>query len=185
LELSREHRLPQWLANAEVIKGWAMCRLGDPIDGLNLQEKGVLDWHATGAVLHTTQMRGRLAESFLLFGEPVSARPHLAAARAHCERYGENYLRAELCYLEAMLSRSEGASPEIVEQQVTKALDIAREQQARLLQLRSTMMLAQLWAERGERQKACDLLAPLYASFTEGFHTEDLRRAAILCNQLG
>jgi class 3 adenylate cyclase/adenylylsulfate kinase-like enzyme len=185
LELSREHRLPQWLANAEVIKGWAMCRLGDPIDGLNLQEKGVLDWHATGAVLHTTQMRGRLAESFLLFGEPVSARPHLAAARAHCERYGENYLRAELCYLEAMLSRSEGVSPEIVEQQVTKALGIAREQQARLLELRSTMMLAQLWAERGERQKACDLLAPLYASFTEGFNTEDLRRAAILCNQLG
>ena len=42
-------------------------------------------------------------------------------------------------------------------------------QQARLLELRSTMMLAQLWAERGERQKACDLLAPLYASFTEGF----------------
>jgi predicted ATPase len=109
----------------------------------------------------------------------------LAAARAHFEGYGENYFVAELLRLEALFLQSEAKFIGIIEQTLAKAVSIAREQEARLLELRSATILAQLWAERGERQKACDLLAPLYASFTEGFNTEDLRRAAILCNQLG
>ncbi|MBV8575509.1 MAG: hypothetical protein JOZ58_10805 [Acetobacteraceae bacterium] len=66
-----------------------------------------------------------------------------------------------------------------------EALRIGSEQEARLFELRSATALAQLWAECGERQKAYDLLAPIYAGFTEGFHFEDLRRASSLLDQVG
>jgi tetratricopeptide (TPR) repeat protein len=183
-ELSREHRLPQWLANAEVIEGWAMFHCGDRTGGLDRQERGVRDWHATGAVLHTTMMHGKLAETYLLVGKPAAAHPHLAAAHAHHESYGENYLASELYRIEAKLLQCEGAPAGIVEQHLAKAVSVAREQGARLLQLRSATALAQLWAEGEEHQRAYDLLAPLCASFAEGFDREDLRGASTLLDQL-
>ena len=48
-----------------------------------------------------------------------------------------------------------------------------------------TRFLARLWAEQGKRQKALDLLAPLYAWFTEGFDTPDLTDAKALLDDLG
>jgi predicted ATPase len=41
-----------------------------------------------------------------------------------------------------------------------------------------------LWAERGKRQKAHDLLAPVYDWFTEGFGTLDLKQAKALLDEL-
>jgi predicted ATPase len=66
-----------------------------------------------------------------------------------------------------------------------RALEVAREQQALSLELRASTALAHLWADRGERQKACDLLAPIYIRFTEGFGTRDLIDAKALLNTLG
>jgi predicted ATPase len=86
--------------------------------------------------------------------------------------------------LEALFLRSQGASAGIIEQHLGTAVSFAHEQGARLLELRSATMLAQLWAEHGERQRACDLLTAVYASFTEGLNTDDLQQAAILLSQL-
>jgi predicted ATPase len=64
------------------------------------------------------------------------------------------------------------------------ALGIARHQQAKSFELRAATSLAQLWHQQGKRQKAHDLLAPVYGWFTEGFDTFDLQDAKALLNAL-
>ncbi len=65
------------------------------------------------------------------------------------------------------------------------ALDIARRQQAKSLELRAATSLARLWQSQGKRQEAYDLLAPVYGWFTEGFDTADLKEARALLDELG
>ena len=66
-----------------------------------------------------------------------------------------------------------------------RALDIARAQEAKSLELRAAISLARLWRDQGKRVAARDLLAPLYAWFTEGFDTGDLVDAKALLEELG
>jgi predicted ATPase len=65
-----------------------------------------------------------------------------------------------------------------------RAIDTARSQQAKSLELRAATGLARLWAEQGERAQAHDLLAPVYGWFTEGFDTADLKDAKALLDEL-
>jgi predicted ATPase len=58
-----------------------------------------------------------------------------------------------------------------------QALDIARRQQAKSLELRAAMSLSRLWQQQGRRTEAYQLLAPIYGWFTEGFDTADLQDA--------
>ena len=109
---------------------------------------------------------------------------HLALARAHCEQYGESYLGAELWRLTALVSQAGAAAKETVERQLYEALTMARNQQARLFELRAATSLAQLWGEQGRRAEARELLAPVYGWFTEGFDTADLKGAAALLSEL-
>ena len=61
-----------------------------------------------------------------------------------------------------------------------RALDVARRQQAKSLELRAAMSLSLFWQRQGKRAKARALLAPVYGWFTEGFDTADLQEAKAL-----
>jgi predicted ATPase len=63
------------------------------------------------------------------------------------------------------------------EARLLRAVEVAHAQRARSWELRAATSLARVWAEQGERRKARDLLAPLFASFGEGLDTPDLRAA--------
>ena len=63
-------------------------------------------------------------------------------------------------------------------------LAIAREQGTRGYELRAATSLARLWREQGRRAEAHELLAPVYAWFTEGFDTQDLKEANALLEEL-
>ena len=64
------------------------------------------------------------------------------------------------------------------------AIEVARTQKARSLELRAASDLARLWVERGERGLVAGLIRPVYGLFTEGFDTPDLREAKALVDQL-
>jgi predicted ATPase len=65
-----------------------------------------------------------------------------------------------------------------------RALEIARDQQAKSWELRAATSMARLWRDQGRRQQALDLLAPVYGWFTEGFDTLDLKQAKTLLDEL-
>jgi predicted ATPase len=65
-----------------------------------------------------------------------------------------------------------------------RALAVARQQQAKSWELRASMSLARLWRDQGKVQQARELLAPVYAWFTEGFDTRDLKEAKALLEEL-
>ena len=65
-----------------------------------------------------------------------------------------------------------------------RALDVARRQEAKSLELRAAMRLARLWQQQGKRAEAYGLLAPIYGWFTEGFDTADLQEAKALLEAL-
>jgi predicted ATPase len=111
-------------------------------------------------------------------------RQEVDRARAHLASYGEEYVAAEIDRLEALLQQHKRASAEIVEEYLANSLTTARRQGARLLELRTATTLARVLAEKNERHKAIDLLAPIYGWFTEGFDTPDLKTAKALLEEL-
>jgi predicted ATPase len=66
-----------------------------------------------------------------------------------------------------------------------QALDVARRQQAKALELRATLSLSRLWQQQGKREAAQQVLAPVYGWFTEGLDTADLQAAKALLEALG
>jgi predicted ATPase len=65
-----------------------------------------------------------------------------------------------------------------------RALDVARRQEAKSLELRAAMSLSRLWQRQGKRTEARALLAPVYGWFTEGFDTADLQEAKALLTEI-
>jgi hypothetical protein len=104
---------------------------------------------------------------------------------------GVQFYEAELHRLTGVLqqqaSGAVGGLPRHAESEARfqQALAIARQQQARSLELRAATSLARLWQQQGRRDDARELLAPIYGWFTEGFDTADLQEAQALLTALG
>ena len=83
-----------------------------------------------------------------------------------------------------LLLRQPGTPQEEMEAWLRRALDVARRQEAKSLELRAAMSLSRLWQQQGKRDEAQALLAPIYGWFTEGFDTADLQEAKALLDAL-
>ena len=109
----------------------------------------------------------------------------LAEALAVVQERGDRRDEAELHRLEGefLLQQAVPSEPQ-AETCFRQALDIARRQQAKSLELRAAVSLSGLWQQQGKWDAARDLLAPIYGSFTEGFDTVDLKKARALLDEL-
>ena len=109
----------------------------------------------------------------------------LAEALTLVDTTGERWYEAELYRLKgALLLQQSSDNQAEAETCFQQAIDIARSQQAKSLELRAATSLARLWQQQGKRQEAHDLLAPVYNWFTEGFDTADLKDAKALLDAL-
>ena len=97
---------------------------------------------------------------------------------------GERWLEAELHRYKGELLLRQGHA-EAAEELYRKAVGIAREQEAKLWELRAAVSLARLRRDQGRHAEARGLLAPVYGWFTEGFGTQDLKEAKALLDELG
>jgi len=95
------------------------------------------------------------------------------------------YYQSELHRLEGELRlRLDALDEQRAEMSFRRALEIAKQQQAKSWELRAATSLARLWGEQGRRAEAHDLLAPVYGWFAEGFDTADLKEAVALLSEL-
>ena len=125
-----------------------------------------------------------LAETQKAAGQLVEARATVAAALAISAQLGQPFTDVELRRLDGDLILATSGAPDEAAARYQQALDIARAQEAKSLELRAATCLARLWRDQGKRAEARDLLGPLYAWFTEGFDTADLKDAKALLDAL-
>ena len=116
-------------------------------------------------------------------GQGADGRRLLALALDTARASGERWFEAELYRLKGELSLADGDQA-TAEACFLSAIAFAREQSAKLWEFRATTSLARLWADRGKRAEASNLLVPVYGWFTEGFDSPDLRDAKTLLDEL-
>jgi predicted ATPase len=118
-------------------------------------------------------------------GSPRDALEALAEAVTRAEKSDERYCEAEIHRLRGELLLAQSANDWTgAEASFRQALDVARRQEAKSLELRAATSLARLWRSQGKADDARDLLAPVYDWFTEGFDTVDLKAAKHLLDEL-
>jgi predicted ATPase len=127
-----------------------------------------------------------LAEATGTAGQPEDGLRLLAEARDVMARTDERFYEAELYRLTGVLHLAQAPAAQAeAEANMRHALDVARHQDAKSLELRAAMSLSRLWQQQGKRAEARELLAAIYGWFTEGFDTADLQEAKALLERLG
>jgi predicted ATPase/class 3 adenylate cyclase len=183
LALCEEHQLAQPKAAGMLFRGWALARVSEIEEGLELVRTGLAAWERGGAGAFLQQGRFLLAETCSVAGRRAEALELLKTALAHGSQTGERWCEARVHHLRAQLFIASAEWPQ-AEECLLRALDIARQQNARSFELRSATSLVRLWRDQGQHREAHDLLAPIYSGFTEGFDTPDLREAKALLDEL-
>ena len=183
--LATEQGFPLWVALGTSCRGWALFMQGQREEGLAQVRQGIAAEQATGAALAVPGFYAVLAEMYDHLGHPEDALQALAEAHTLMEQHDERYWEAEIHRLRGVvLLRQTGTPQAEAETWLQRALDVARRQEAKALELRATMSLARLWQQQGKWTEARELLAPLYGWFTEGFDTADLQEAKALLEEL-
>jgi len=183
--LSIEHGFPFWAAAGTILRGWALAMQGQGEAGMAQVCQGIAAYRATEAPLLVAYYCTLLAEVSAHLGHPEDGLQALVEAHTLMEQQEERYWEAEVCRLRGvLLLRQPGASQAEAEACFQLALDVARRQEAKSLELRAAMSLARLWQQQCKRAAAYELLAPIYGWFTEGFDTADLKDAKALLAEL-
>jgi class 3 adenylate cyclase/predicted ATPase len=185
LALTSEEMLPFFRAHAIIFRGWALFEQGQVEEGIAQLREGLVAYRATGADLECSHWLALLAEAYRDIGQPEQGLRVIAEALDPVAQTGIVYYQPELHRLDAELRlRLDTADKQPAEASFNRALEIARNQQAKSWELRAATSLARLWREQGRRGEARELLAPVYGWFTEGFDTADLKDAKALLDRL-
>jgi predicted ATPase len=158
-------------------------KYGDVTEGISLLRSGLAAYRATGAEQRMSEYTRLLASACEIVGQVEEALTLLDEGLEIVERTGERWFAAELHRHKGQLLLRQGHS-EAAEELYCKALGIAREQEAKLWELRAAASLARFRRDQGRCTEARDLLAPVYSWFTEGFDTPDLKEAKALLGEL-
>ena len=183
--LAEEHGLAIYYSEARILAAWRTVH--EERDHRAAEEmRNFLDRRAAmGTVSIHTYFLMLLADAWLRLGRPDEAATAIKEGLDRASATGEHFCTAELHRLRARACLARDAHDvRGAEGALDTALAAARHQSSRIFELRAACDLARLWADRGERRKAHDLLAPVYGWFTEGFGTADLKDAKALLGEL-
>ena len=188
--ITAENGFALWIAWATFFEGWMAGARANEADGIALMERGLDGWRCAGLRVIEPYCLALLSETCLRAGRVDAAGERLAEARAQVEKSGERWWEAELHRLEgeALLAAaddggSDGDGGDRAEACFRSALELARRQQARSLELRAALSLSRLWS-RSRKDEARRVLGGVLETFSEGHDTADLRVAGEQMAQL-
>src|SRR5258708_5948092 len=186
IALSEEHGFRQWRGLAHAIPGICVTSLDPSSSALEEIRLALDEYRGAGYQLGLTALYVLFCPACLLSHKYEAALELIEQGFATTSRNSERIFEAELYRLKARVLLVRGAPDAKTEAQslLDQALTTAGSQHAKSLELRAAMDLAALWIDQGRSEEALDLLAPIYAWFTEGFDTQDLKEAKALLDQL-
>jgi tetratricopeptide (TPR) repeat protein len=179
--LCAEHGQLFWGAHGAIYRGRCLTAIGRTEEGLAWQRDAIATFRTMGVtdprylvvVADTCRRAGRLNEGLTTLEELERL---IEATHVRADEALLHLIRGDLLIGLNDLPAAQAS--------FQKAVDVARRQSAKLYELRAASSLARLWRDHGKRAEACDLLAPIYGWFTEGFDTPALRGAKNLLDQL-
>ena len=210
ITLATEQGFPQLLALGTFLRGWALAEQGQEEESIAQMCRGLASYRATGAEVLGSYYLSLLADVYGKVGQAEEGLVALAEAWATVNKNAEHFYEAEMYRLKGTLTLQEAnqkakgkrqkskveTNPQSltpnpqgeVEQEAEgyflKAIEIARKQQAKSLELRAVVSLSRLWQQQGKQIEAHDMLSEVYNWFTEGFDTKDLQEAKALLEEL-
>jgi predicted ATPase len=186
MALSTEQGFAQRLVQGRILLAWTLVEQGRTAEGIAQLRRSVAAYGATGADLGRSSYLALLAEAYGKGGQPKDGLAALAEALTAVQEHRICFNEAELHRLKGeLLSRLEPPALTEGEGCFRLALEVARRQQAKSLELRAATSLGRLWERQGKSAAARDLLAGIYGWFTQGLDTVDLRAARTLLEALG
>ena len=170
---------PQFWGFVHAPRGWALGRLGRHDEGLDALGQALAEYERAGTHVWALYALALLAETLLTTGANDEAAPVLDQAVSLLDRLGSHFYQAEVLRLQGEARLVAGARPE-AERYFTRALDAARAQRARALELRAAMSLAHAQALDGRQSEARGPLERAIGDFPGGDGNHYLQEARAL-----
>ncbi len=191
---TNEQGFPLWLARGTVLRGWALAEQGQVAEGIAQMRQGLAAFRPLGVELMRPVYLTVLAEACGKAGQIEEGLNMLVEALDTVNKNGERWYEAELYRIKGELlltqegkrKKAKGKREENSEAEVCfqKAIEVARSQSAKSLELRAVRSLSRLWQKQGKKDEARRMLAEIYGWFTKGFDTADLKKAKALLEEL-
>jgi len=184
IALATEQGFELFLLIGRILRGGTRSAQGSQGERIGQIRQDLAAQRETGSDVWEPLFLGLLADVYAQDGQVEAALASLDEALAAAQATGQRLVEAELYRLRGSVLLQAGTSQVEAETWLQRAVDFARRQEAKSLELRAAMSLSRLWHQQGKRQKARELLAEVYGWFTEGFDTADLQEARALREEL-
>jgi predicted ATPase len=184
LALTSKYQAPYYHAWADILVSYALALQQPDEEYIGRLRESISEFKASSARLRLPYYLSLLAQVCGKAGRVEEGLACINEALAEARAHNERWWNAELHRLRGEFLLLRGADASDGEAAILRAIEIARSQQAKSLELRATMSLARLWIEQNRSDDARHRLRDVYSWFTEGFETPDLQAARLLLAQL-
>lgn len=184
LAFADEHGFSLLVARAKIFHGWALALSGEVTRGVELCRSGIVVSRSAGVRSAMPMHLGLYAEALAKAGDRQAALAAYREAAQEIRETEQRFWEAELLRLEGELHAANGVDPERAETCFRDAVEAARRQEARLLELRAATSLGALLARSGKRTQAHDAVAPVFSSLAGKSNSVDLEETKALLDLL-